>query len=85
MKNLFVLAPLVFAHRLEDRPLLERAGLAFALFCGLYLALDLLYSTATKRVVILDVLSIAPGFAMGVLTGAAAPSSPRFRKQNRAS
>ena len=44
-KNLFVLAPIVFAHRLEEPRLLERAALAFALFCAgasaVYLVNDL--------------------------------------------
>jgi 4-hydroxybenzoate polyprenyltransferase len=44
-KNLFVLAPIVFAHRLDDRALLDRAALAFALFCAgasaVYLVNDL--------------------------------------------
>lgn len=34
MKNAFVLAPLVFAHRLEDPRLLVAAGLAFLAFCA---------------------------------------------------
>ena len=137
VKNLFVLAPLVFAHRLDDLRLLERAGAAFALFCAaasavylfndlrdraedrlhplksrrpiasgalpapvaavaaivlgggalvaalalgkrfalllaFYLALNLLYSTRLKHVVILDVMSIAAGFVVRVLAGAAA-------------
>lgn len=137
MKNLFVLAPLVFAHRLEDPETLGRASLAFLIFCaassavylvndlrdreqdrlhpvkalrpiasgalspgvatiaaallgagalagalalgppfGLalaaYLALNLLYSVALKHIVILDVMSIAAGFVLRVLGGAAA-------------
>ena len=44
-KNLFVLAPLVFAHRLSDPQALERALLAFAAFCAaasaIYLVNDL--------------------------------------------
>jgi 4-hydroxybenzoate polyprenyltransferase len=137
VKNLFVLAPLVFAHRLDDPLLLRHAALAFALFCaaasavylfndlrdreadrnhpakrhrpiasgalpvgvaaaasavlgfgalagamalgrgfallvGFYVALNLLYSTTLKHVVILDVMSIASGFVVRVLAGAAA-------------
>ena len=137
VKNLFVLAPLVFAHRLDDLRLLERAAFAFALFCAaasavylfndlrdreqdrlhplksrrpiasgalavpiavavalalglgalggalwlgrpfallvaFYLALNLLYSTRLKHVVILDVMSIAAGFVVRVLAGATA-------------
>lgn len=44
-KNLFVLAPLVFAHRLTDVAALQRALLAFAAFCAaasaIYLVNDL--------------------------------------------
>jgi 4-hydroxybenzoate polyprenyltransferase len=44
-KNLFVLAPLVFSHRLSDPRALERALLAFAAFCAaasaIYLVNDL--------------------------------------------
>lgn len=137
VKNLFVLAPLVFAHRLDDLPLLERASLAFAIFCAaasavylfndildrdadrrhplkrlrpvasgelplaaaggaaltlgfgamssalllgrpfalfvaFYMVLNLLYSTTLKHAVILDVMSIASGFVVRVLAGAAA-------------
>jgi 4-hydroxybenzoate polyprenyltransferase len=137
VKNAFVLAPLVFAHRLEDRALLEAAALAFAAFCAAssavylvndvadrerdrlhpvkrsrpiasgalpaaaalgaalalagaaaavalrlgapfgvclagYLALNLLYTVAAKHIVILDVMSIAAGFVLRVLAGAAA-------------
>ena len=137
VKNLFVLAPLVFAHRLDDPLLLERAALAFLAFCaassavylvndlrdreqdrrhplksrrpiaagevspglalatavalaggalalaagigrrfilvlGVYLVLNLLYSAVLKHIVILDVMSIAAGFVLRVLGGAAA-------------
>lgn len=137
VKNLFVLAPLVFAHRLENSDLLLRALGAMALFCaassavylfndlrdreldrlhplksrrpiasgelpapvaaiaatllgfgsllgaaplgprflaalGVYLALNLLYTVALKNIVILDVMSIAGGFVLRILGGAAA-------------
>jgi 4-hydroxybenzoate polyprenyltransferase len=137
VKNLFVLAPLVFAHRLENSDLLLRALGAMALFCaassavylfndlrdreldrlhplksqrpiasgelpapvaavaaallavgslaaaaplgrrfllalGVYLALNLLYTVALKNIVILDVMSIAAGFVLRILGGAAA-------------
>ncbi|HSM14094.1 MAG TPA: decaprenyl-phosphate phosphoribosyltransferase [Thermoanaerobaculia bacterium] len=137
VKNLFVLAPLVFAHRLENTDLLLRALGAMALFCaassavylfndlrdreldrlhplkkrrpiasgelpvtvaavaavllglgtllaavplgprflvalGAYLALNLLYTVALKNIVILDVMSIAAGFVLRILGGAAA-------------
>jgi 4-hydroxybenzoate polyprenyltransferase len=136
-KNLFVLAPLVFAQRLLDPSALARAGLAFAAFCaaasalylvndisdreedrrhplksrrpvaagslpvpaaaaaavalallaalasaglgrhflvllGAYVALNLLYSAALKRFVILDVMAIAFGFLLRVASGGAA-------------
>jgi 4-hydroxybenzoate polyprenyltransferase len=136
-KNLFVLAPLVFAHRADDPATLERALAAFALFCaassaaylfndlrdreqdrnhplksrrpiasgalpvpvaggaalalgagalaaapalgrafalalGAYVALNLLYSFAFKHIVIVDVMSIAAGFVLRILGGAAA-------------
>jgi 4-hydroxybenzoate polyprenyltransferase len=137
VKNLFVLAPVVFAHRLEQSAPLVHALAALALFCaassaiylandlhdreqdrlhplkrrrpiasgelpagvaaaaavvlgggalagsfllghtfalalGVYLALNLLYSAALKHIVILDVMSIAAGFVLRVLGGAAA-------------
>lgn len=137
VKNLFVLAPIVFAHRADDPRLLARAAAAFALFSlaasaiylvndlrdreadrrhpvkarrpiasgalppgvaataaaalGLgaiagaallggrfaavlagYVTLNLLYSLAIKHIVILDVMSIAAGFVLRVLGGAAA-------------
>jgi 4-hydroxybenzoate polyprenyltransferase len=137
VKNLFVLAPVVFAHRLEDQGPLARAAIALVIFCaasscvylvndlrdreqdrlhplkrlrpiaagelpagaagvaafllggsalagafrlgpafalalGGYLALNLLYSAALKHIVILDVMSIAAGFVLRVLGGAAA-------------
>lgn len=137
MKNLFVLAPLVFAHQANDPELLGRALAAFGLFCAAasaiylvndirdreadrrhpikaqrpiaagalpvgvataaavalaagsvagalalgpwfvvalasYVALNLLYSFALKHIVILDSMSIAAGFMIRVLGGAAA-------------
>ncbi len=140
-KNLFVLAPLVFAHRLTDRAAVLRAVLAFAAFCaaasaiylvndlrdrdedrnhprkrlrpiasgaiaaptalatalalaavaavlagrlgavpagflGAYVVLNLLYSLGMKHVVILDVMTIAMGFVLRVLGGAAAIPVP---------
>lgn len=137
VKNLFVLAPLVFAHRADDPQLLGRALAAFALFCAAasaiylvndirdreadrlhpvkakrpiaagelpvgvaaavaaalgagavagalvlgssfaaalasYVALNLLYSFGLKHIVILDGMSIAAGFMIRVLGGAAA-------------
>jgi 4-hydroxybenzoate polyprenyltransferase len=45
VRNLFVLAPIVFAHRLADSRLLVHAALAFAAFCAaasaIYLVNDL--------------------------------------------
>jgi 4-hydroxybenzoate polyprenyltransferase len=140
-KNLFVLAPLVFAHRLTDTVALGRGLLAFAAFCaaasavyllndlvdrdedrrhplkrrrpiasgalaaplaiaiavalvglaalaasrigasfagwlGGYLALNMGYTWWLKRVVILDVMTIAMGFVVRVLAGAAAAAVP---------
>lgn len=137
MKNLFVLVPLVFAHRLDRPELSWRAAAAFAAFClaasaiyllndlrdrdsdrlhpvkrlrpiaagelspglaaasaaglalvavglalwtgpgftvclGLYLALNVLYSLGLKRIVILDVMTIALGFVLRVEAGALA-------------
>ncbi len=137
MKNLFVLVPLVFAHRLDHPGLAWRAAAAFAAFClaasavyllndlrdreadrlhpvkrhrplaagelspglasasaavlalgalglalrlgsgftlclGLYLALNVLYSLGLKRIVILDVMTIALGFVLRVEAGALA-------------
>ena len=140
-KNLFVLAPLVFAHRLTDTEALGRGLLAFGAFCaaasaayllndvvdreedrrhplksrrpiasgalavpvavgsalvlaalavlaasrigsgfagwrGGSLALNLAYSWRLKQVVILDVMTIAMGFVVRVLAGAAAAAVP---------
>lgn len=136
-KNVFVFAPLVFAHLLSSTRALTQAGMAFAAFCaaasaiylvndvrdreedrrhplkkrrpiaagelgiatalvaaallaggavglalrlgplfagllGAYVALNLLYSLVLKHMVILDVMSIAAGFVLRVVAGAAA-------------
>jgi 4-hydroxybenzoate polyprenyltransferase len=53
VKNLFVLAPVAFAHRLLEVDSLLRAGLAFALFCAassaVYLLNDLRDSDADRH------------------------------------
>ncbi len=137
MKNLFVLVPLVFAHRLDRFDLALRSASAFVAFCaaasavyllndlrdreadrlhpvkrlrpiaagelragialvtaallatgalalawtlgpgfsiclGIYLALNVLYSLGLKRLVILDVMTIALGFVLRVEAGALA-------------
>lgn len=137
MKNLFVLVPLVFAHRLDHLALAGRSAAAFASFCaaasaiyllndvrdreadrlhpvkrlrpiaagtlgilpalsaaallaagalaiawrlgpgfstclGIYLTLNVLYSLGLKRLVILDVMTIALGFVLRVEAGALA-------------
>ncbi len=137
MKNLFVLVPLVFAHRLDNAELAWRSAAAFAAFCaaasavyllndlrdresdrlhpvkrhrpiaagelgaasalvaaavlaagalvlasrlgpgfstclGIYLVLNVLYSLGLKRIVILDVMTIALGFVLRVEAGALA-------------
>lgn len=137
MKNLFVVVPLVFAHRLDHIELAWRSAAAFAAFCaaasavyllndlrdrdadrlhpvkrrrpiaagelasgtalaaaallalaslllawrlgpgfstclGLYLGLNVLYSLGLKRIVILDVMTIALGFVLRVEAGALA-------------
>lgn len=137
MKNLFVLVPLVFAHRLDRFDLALRSASAFVAFCaaasavyllndlrdreadrlhpvkrfrpiaagelatsaalatsgllaagalalawslglgfsiclGIYLVLNVLYSLGLKRLVILDVMTIALGFVLRVEAGALA-------------
>jgi 4-hydroxybenzoate polyprenyltransferase len=48
-KNLFVLAPLVFAQRLVDLQALGRAGLAFAAFCAAASAVYLVNDIGDRR------------------------------------
>jgi len=137
VKNLFVVVPLVFAHRLDHLELAWRSAAAFAAFCaaasavyllndlrdrdadrlhpvkrrrpiaagelaggtavaaaavlaaaalalawrlgpgfsaclGIYLVLNVLYSLGLKRIVILDVMTIALGFVLRVEAGALA-------------
>lgn len=134
VKNVFVLAPLVFAEQLDDSSLLLRALLAFGSFCAaastvylindlrdreedrrhplkksrpiasgalrvpvaigaavglgllavasslalgwrfalvllLYLAINILYSSGLKHVVILDVMAVASGYVLRVIAG----------------
>jgi len=137
VKNVFVLAPLVFAERLLEPDLLLRAGIAFLAFCfaassiylvndlrdreedrrhpvkknrpiasgalavplaaaasaalalaaigaalylgtsftvylAVYLAINLLYSSVLKKMVILDVMAVSSGYVLRVMAGAAA-------------
>lgn len=137
IKNAFVLAPVVFAHRLGQGEAFLHAGLAFVSFCcaasavyllndlrdreedrrhplkrhrpiasgalpvpvaavtmaalslaavalalalglvftgllAIYLAINLLYNSGLKRVVILDVMAVASGYVLRIQAGAAA-------------
>ncbi len=137
VKNVFVLAPMVFAERLGEPAVLGQAAVAFAAFClassavylfndlrdlendrrhplkrhrpiasgalpvpaawtaavalaagalaaglgfgvaftalvAIYLAVNLLYSSGLKHVVILDVMAVASGYVIRVLAGAEA-------------
>jgi len=77
VKNLFVLAPLVFAHRAGEPAALGRALAAFALFCAaasaIYLANDLRDREADRRHPLKARRPIAAGeLAPGVAAGAAA-------------
>ncbi|MCL4839518.1 MAG: decaprenyl-phosphate phosphoribosyltransferase [Thermoanaerobaculia bacterium] len=49
-----------------------RLGARFGLLLGAYLTVNVLYTLALKRFVILDVMAIAAGFLLRVLAGAAA-------------
>ena len=49
VKNLFVLAPVVFAHRLDEPVLVGRALLALAAFCAGASAIYLPTTCATAR------------------------------------
>ena len=51
-------------------------GQSFGIVAGAYLVLNLLYSTALKNVVILDVMSIALGFVLRAQAGAEAIDIP---------
>ncbi len=137
VKNVFVLAPLVFAEHLLEPDLLLRAGISFLAFCfaassiylvndlrdreedrrhplkknrpiasgalavptaaaasallaataiaaaaylglqftvylAVYLAINLLYSSVLKKMVILDVMAVSSGYVLRVMAGAAA-------------
>lgn len=137
VKNVFVLAPLVFAEHLLEPDLLLRAGISFLAFCcaassiylvndlrdreedrrhplkksrpiasgalavpvaiaasvalaaasvgaslylgtqfticlAVYLAINLLYSSVLKKIVILDVMAVSSGYVLRVMAGAAA-------------
>jgi 4-hydroxybenzoate polyprenyltransferase len=137
VKNVFVLAPLVFAEHLLEPDLLLRAGISFFAFCfaassiylvndlrdreedrrhplkknrpiasgalavpvaiaasvllaaasigaavylggkfilclAVYLAINLLYSSVLKKIVILDVMAVSSGYVLRVMAGAAA-------------
>lgn len=137
VKNVFVLAPLVFAEHLLEPALLLRAGISFLAFCfaassiylvndlrdreedrrhplkknrpiasgalavpvavgasialaaaaiaaslylgyqftvylAVYLAINLLYSSVLKKMVILDVMAVSSGYVLRVMAGAAA-------------
>lgn len=137
VKNVFVLAPLVFAEHLGDVDLLIKAGISFLAFCfaassiylvndlrdreedrrhplkkhrpiasgalpvgvatvaavllslaalgaafylglqfiiylAVYLAINLLYSSVLKKIVILDVMAVSSGYVLRVMAGAAA-------------
>jgi 4-hydroxybenzoate polyprenyltransferase len=137
VKNVFVLAPLVFAEHLLEPDLLARAGISFLAFCcaassiylvndlrdreedrrhplkknrpiasgalavpvaigasvalaaaaigasaylglqftvilAVYLAINILYSSVLKKIVILDVMAVSSGYVLRVMAGAAA-------------
>jgi 4-hydroxybenzoate polyprenyltransferase len=75
-KNLFVLAPIVFAHRLDDASLFDRAALAFALFCAgasaVYLVNDLRDREQDRLHPLKRLRPIASGELPAPLAGAAA-------------
>jgi decaprenyl-phosphate phosphoribosyltransferase len=76
VKNLFVLAPLVFAHRADDPALLGRALGAFALFCAaasaIYLVNDVRDREADRRHPVKATRPIAAGaLPVGVAVAAA--------------
>lgn len=76
-KNAFVLAPLVFAHRLEDPRLLASAALAFVAFCAassaVYLVNDLADREQDRQHPVKRLRPIASGaLSAAVATGAAA-------------
>jgi len=76
-KNAFVLAPLVFAHRLEDPRLLASAALAFVAFCAassaVYLVNDLADREQDRQHPVKRLRPIASGaLPASVATGAAA-------------
>lgn len=74
MKNLFVLAPLIFAHRADDPDVVRRALLAFAAFCAassaIYLVNDLGDRESDRRHPLKRLRPIAAG-ALGVGTASA--------------
>ena len=75
-RAVFWILGLAFGLALGLNVISTKVGFDFALVCLLYLALQIAYSKRLKHVVILDVMCIAIGFDLRVISGATLINAP---------